>query len=74
MGICVRIDYSVADSFQEKPRCSIGHVQIALSSPVDARSFTLHYSCSLSCANEYLAIDSGGCLCTKRFPALIAPW
>ena len=34
----------------------------------------LEQSGSLSCANEYLAIDSGGCLCTKRVPALIAPW
>ena len=36
--------------------------------------FTLHCSSSLRCMNEYLAIDSGGYLCTNTLQALVAPW
>ena len=34
--------------------------------------FILHCSSSLSCINEYLAIDTGGYLCTNSLRALIA--
>ena len=37
-------------------------------------SFTPRCSSSLSCINEYLAIDSGGYLCTNSFLTLIAAW
>ena len=30
-------------------------------------NFTLHCSSSISCMNEYLAIDSGGYVCMKQF-------
>ena len=36
--------------------------------------FTLHCSRSLTYMNEYLAIDSGGYLCTISFRELIAAW
>ena len=37
-------------------------------------SFTLRCSSSLSCTNEYLAIDSGGYLCTSVLTALPMQW
>ena len=36
--------------------------------------FTLDCSRSLSCVNEYLAVDNGGCLCTNNLRALVAAW
>ena len=36
--------------------------------------FILHYCSSLSCMNEYLAIDSGGYLCTNCLRALFTAW
>ena len=36
--------------------------------------FTLHGSSSLSCINEYLAIDIGGYLCMNSLCALISTW
>ena len=37
-----------------------------------ASLFILHCSSSLSCLNEYLAVDNGGYLCMVTFHALIA--
>ena len=36
--------------------------------------YILHYCSSLSCMNEYLAIDSGGYLCTNCLRALFTAW
>ena len=33
------------------------------------RVFTVHYSSSLNCISEYMAIDSGGYLCTNSIRA-----
>ena len=38
------------------------------------QAITSHCSSSLSCMNEYLAIDSGGYLCMNNLRALIAAW
>ena len=36
--------------------------------------FTLHCSSSLNCRNEYLAVDTGECMCTSSLRGLIAAW
>ena len=41
---------------------------------LDVRIFAIHCSSSLSCMNEYLAIDSGAYMCTNILYASVFAW